>query len=231
MMDAERYLDAMEAYGILRSKENGVEFYDGYVGWEVRLLSRSMNPVERPLLSSFRSTSGLNCLLSTLDQLDLLSLSSHLTAMLSRWAATSRTDPGIYASLLAALDGGGDFPDRRKKIAILAACAVLGGVPFSPERGEEQRTRTANLVRSAATDGDHVLASFMSRALKRMTERDGGKQCSFCGADMEEGQSICTGCQADFREVCPSCGEKISPHFTYCAGCGTAVNGRSADLR
>jgi hypothetical protein len=231
MLDTARYLDAMEAYGILRLKDGGVEFYDGYVDWEVRLLSRSMNPVERPLLSSFRSANGLNSLLSTLEQHDLLSLSSHLTAMLSKWAATSRTDPGIYASLLAVLDGGGDFPDRRRKIAILAACAVLGGVPFSPERGEEQRTRMANLVRSAATDGDHVLAAFLSRALKKMTERDGGKRCSFCGADMEEGQSICTGCKADFREVCSSCGERISPHFSYCAGCGAAVKGRSSDLR
>ncbi len=224
-LDTGRYLDAMETYGILRASGNGVAFFDGYVGWELRILSRSMSPADRPLVSSFQTTNRLNRFLAALDPSDLLALSNHIAAVLSNWSALSRTDPDIHRSLLAALEGGGDFPERRKKIAILAASAVLGGVPFPAERGNE-RARIADLVRGQVPDSDHALASLMSRALNRMTRGDGRRGCIFCGSPMDEGQSICVACRADFREVCPSCGAKISPHFSYCAGCGAPVAGR-----
>lgn len=230
-LDTRRYLDVMEAYGILRVTGDRVGFYDGYVGWELRLLSRSMEAADRPLVLSFQSTNRLNHLLVALDLKDLLSMSGHVAAVLSNWSSTARADPGIHRSLLTALEGGGDFPERRRKIAVLSASAVLGGVAFAPEDEERQRERTATLIRDLVTDGDHALASLMTRALRKMTEREGGRKCALCGSAMEEGQSICRGCRTDFREVCPSCGQRVSPHFAYCAGCGAAISWQSSPPR
>jgi hypothetical protein len=184
------------------------------------MLSRTSNQEDRPLLAAFRSTNGLNRFLAALDRSDLLDLSAHVTATLSNWSATSRTDPAIYASLLEALLGGGEFPERRVKLAILAASAVLGGVPFSPGG---QRQKVAELVRDAAGEGDHRLSFLASAALCRMAGPAGRRECVFCGSSMGDGQSVCASCRTDYRAVCPSCGERISPHFVFCAGCGTAV--------
>lgn len=219
-LSADRYLEVMEDHGILRTDGDRVGAFDPYVAWELRMLSRTSNQEDRPLLAAFRSTNGLNRFLAALDRSDLLDLSAHVTATLSNWSATSRTDPAIYASLLEALLGGGEFPERRVKLAILAASAVLGGVPFSPGG---QRQKVAELVRDAAGEGDHRLSFLASAALCRMAGPAGRRECVFCGSSMGDGQSVCASCRTDYRAVCPSCGERISPHFVFCAGCGTAV--------
>lgn len=216
----ERYLDAMEAYGIVRVIGDGVGFFDRYVDWELRHLVRSAGTGDQPLVTAFRSVDRLNRFLAAFAPGELLAMADHVSAVLSGWSATSRTDPNISSVLLAALDGGGDFPERKRKIAILAASAAMGGA-IPPQGGHgRERKRVAELIRGLIADDDLVFASLMSKALGKMVA---DRRCVFCGSAMEEGQTICTSCRADFREVCPSCGERISPHFAYCAGCGVAV--------
>ena len=154
---AGRYLAAMEAYGVLKVDGDRIGFFDPYVEWEMRSLARSADHGDPPLAIAFRSVDRLNRFLSVVDEADVLALSSYISASLSKWSATSRTDPGIYASLVSALEGGGDFPDRRRKLAALAASAVLGGVPFpSVDLEGRRRQIIAELLRersAAATRG------------------------------------------------------------------------------
>lgn len=218
---AGRYLAAMEAYGVLKVDGDRIGFFDPYVEWEMRSLARSADHGDPPLAIAFRSVDRLNRFLSVVDEADVLALSSYISASLSKWSATSRTDPGIYASLVSALEGGGDFPDRRRKLAALAASAVLGGVPFpSVDLEGRRRQIIAELLRGAVKGSDPRLASLASRAARKMTELAGAKGCVLCGAHLEDGQVICASCGADYRDICPSCGESLAPHFAYCAGCG-----------
>ncbi len=219
-LGTEKYLEAMEAYGIIRVSGQSVGLFDPYVGWELRHLSRSTGPEDLPLVSSFRSIDRLNRFLAAFEPGELLAMSDHVAAVLSGWSATSRADPGICSALLAALDGGGDFPERRRKIAILAASAAMGGALAPRDSEGREKARLAELMRSFVADSDKALTSLMSKALRKLVA---GRECVFCGSTMEEGHIICTSCRADYREVCPACGERISPHFAYCAGCGAGV--------
>ncbi|MBI0583783.1 MAG: hypothetical protein ISF22_06090 [Methanomassiliicoccus sp.] len=221
-LGTDRYLGAMEAYGIVRVEGKGIEFYDRYVGWEAYLLANTMAASEQPIVASLRSLNRLNRMLGHLDVDDLLDISSYASGTLSTWFATSRADVDVHGMLLAAIDGGGDFPERRRKIAVLEAAAVLGGIPL-PEQGDEKR-RCADLMRRAAEDATPRLASLLAMALKRSAEVGGARSCPFCGAVMEEDHCICAGCEADLREACAQCGERISPQFAFCAGCGTKLD-------
>jgi len=155
---------------------------------------------------------------------DLIGMSGYIETFFTNSAQTFRPDNGPYSMLLAELDANEGQEQWKEKISILLALAVLGNVPFSPSLEKVQSTRLMKIISEMmGSVQEKQRSSIYSRALLTLIKDGSSKACIQCGQPIEEGHFLCTGCHADYRPVCGSCGSRNSPIFQFCSNCGSRL--------
>ena len=50
------------------------------------------------------------------------------------------------------------------------------------------------------------------------------RQCAHCGIPLQQGYVFCPGCGMSLRTAeCSACGQKVDPHWSACAYCGSPL--------
>lgn len=223
-VEIEQYLEAMKLYGVLSEKDDSVGFFDPLVRREFDTLSEKRAIIMLPLIRTFQSRPRLQEFLGSMTVEDLIGMSGYIETFFTNSAQTFRPDNGPYSMLLAELDADVPQEQRKEKISILLALAVLGNVPFSPSLEKVQSTRSAKLIHEVmGSVQDKQRSSIYSRVLFLLIKDSSSRACIQCGQPIEEGHFLCTGCHADYRPVCSSCGARNSPIFQFCSNCGSRL--------
>ncbi len=223
-VEIEQYLEAMKIYGVLSEKDDGVRFFDPVVKREFDTLSEKRAIIMLPLIRTFQSRPRLQEFLGSMTVEDLIGMSGYIEGFFTNASQTFRPDNGPYSMLLAELDDNEGQEQWKEKISILLALAVLGSAPFSPNLERVQSTRSVKII-SEMMGGvqDKQRSSIYSRAMLLLVKDGSSRACIKCGQPIEEGHFLCSGCHADYRPVCGSCGARNSPIFQFCSNCGARL--------